>query len=31
MLDFIFLGAGTANGYDALGHFLRTEGWAPSA
>ena len=26
MLDFIFLGAGAANGYDALGHFLRTEG-----
>jgi phospholipid/cholesterol/gamma-HCH transport system substrate-binding protein len=26
LLDFIFLGASTANGYDALGHFLRTEG-----
>jgi ABC-type transporter Mla subunit MlaD len=26
ILDFIFLGAGAANGYDALGHFLRTEG-----
>lgn len=26
LLDFIFLGAGSANGYDALGHFLRTEG-----
>ena len=26
LLDFIFLGAGAANGYDALGHFLRTEG-----
>ena len=26
LLDFIFLGAGTANGYDSLGHFLRTEG-----
>ena len=26
ILDFIFLGAGSANGYDALGHFLRTEG-----
>jgi phospholipid/cholesterol/gamma-HCH transport system substrate-binding protein len=25
-LDFIFLGTGSANGYDALGHFLRTEG-----
>ncbi len=25
-MDFIFLGAGSANGYDALGHFLRTEG-----
>ena len=25
-MDFIFLGAGAANGYDALGHFLRTEG-----
>ncbi|HEV7585011.1 MAG TPA: MlaD family protein [Solirubrobacteraceae bacterium] len=28
LLDFIFLGAGAANGYDALGHFLRTEGVA---
>jgi phospholipid/cholesterol/gamma-HCH transport system substrate-binding protein len=26
ILDFIFLGAGSANGYDSLGHFLRTEG-----
>ena len=26
LLDFIFLGTGAANGYDALGHFLRTEG-----
>ena len=26
LLDFIFLGANAANGYDALGHFLRTEG-----
>ncbi len=26
LMDFIFLGAGSANGYDALGHFLRTEG-----
>jgi hypothetical protein len=26
ILDFIFLGANTANGYDALGHFLRAEG-----
>ena len=25
-MDFIFLGAGSTNGYDALGHFLRTEG-----
>jgi ABC-type transporter Mla subunit MlaD len=25
-LDFVFLGTGSANGYDALGHFLRTEG-----
>jgi phospholipid/cholesterol/gamma-HCH transport system substrate-binding protein len=25
ILDFIFLGAGSANGYDALGHFLRSE------
>ncbi len=28
IMDFIFLGAGSANGYDALGHFLRTEGLA---
>ncbi|HTR73072.1 MAG TPA: MlaD family protein [Solirubrobacteraceae bacterium] len=27
-MDLIFLGAGTTNGYDALGHFLRTEGVA---
>jgi ABC-type transporter Mla subunit MlaD len=26
LLDFTFLGAGAANGYDALGHFLRAEG-----
>jgi ABC-type transporter Mla subunit MlaD len=26
ILDFIFLGTGSANGYDALGHFLRAEG-----
>jgi phospholipid/cholesterol/gamma-HCH transport system substrate-binding protein len=26
ILDFIFLGTGSANGYDRLGHFLRTEG-----
>jgi phospholipid/cholesterol/gamma-HCH transport system substrate-binding protein len=26
LMDFIFLGAGSTNGYDALGHFLRTEG-----
>jgi phospholipid/cholesterol/gamma-HCH transport system substrate-binding protein len=26
ILDFIFLGAGSSNGYDALGHFLRSEG-----
>jgi phospholipid/cholesterol/gamma-HCH transport system substrate-binding protein len=25
LLDFIYLGAGDENGYDALGHFLRTE------
>lgn len=25
ILDFIFLGAGSANGYDQLGHFLRSE------
>ncbi len=30
LLDFIFLGANAANGYDSLGHFLRTEG-SPSA
>ncbi len=24
-MDFIFLGAGAGNGYDALGHFLRAE------
>ena len=28
LLDFSFLGANAANGYDALGHFLRTEGVA---
>jgi hypothetical protein len=28
ILDFIFLGAGTTNGYDSLGHFLRAEGIA---
>jgi virulence factor Mce-like protein len=28
LLDLIFLGAGTTNGYDALGHFLRAEGVA---
>jgi phospholipid/cholesterol/gamma-HCH transport system substrate-binding protein len=26
LLDFIFLGSSAANGYDALGHFLRVEG-----
>jgi len=26
IMDFIFLGTGSANGYDALGHFLRAEG-----
>jgi phospholipid/cholesterol/gamma-HCH transport system substrate-binding protein len=26
LMDFIFLGSNSANGYDALGHFLRTEG-----
>ena len=26
IMDFIFLGANAANGYDSLGHFLRTEG-----
>jgi phospholipid/cholesterol/gamma-HCH transport system substrate-binding protein len=30
IMDFIFLGANTANGYDALGHFLRSEGAAIS-
>jgi phospholipid/cholesterol/gamma-HCH transport system substrate-binding protein len=25
ILDFIFLGAGSTNGYDSLGHFLRSE------
>jgi phospholipid/cholesterol/gamma-HCH transport system substrate-binding protein len=25
IMDFIFLGAGSTNGYDALGHFLRAE------
>jgi phospholipid/cholesterol/gamma-HCH transport system substrate-binding protein len=25
LMDFIFLGTGSANGYDALGHFLRAE------
>jgi ABC-type transporter Mla subunit MlaD len=25
LLDFIYLGTGSANGYDALGHFLRAE------
>jgi phospholipid/cholesterol/gamma-HCH transport system substrate-binding protein len=25
IMDFIFLGAGSTNGYDALGHFLRSE------
>jgi ABC-type transporter Mla subunit MlaD len=25
LLDFIYLGGGSINGYDALGHFLRTE------
>ena len=25
-MDFIFLGTSSANGYDALGHFLRAEG-----
>jgi len=28
LMDFIFLGAGSSNGYDALGHFLRAEGLA---
>jgi phospholipid/cholesterol/gamma-HCH transport system substrate-binding protein len=28
VLDFIFLGTGTSNGYDSLGHFLRAEGVA---
>jgi phospholipid/cholesterol/gamma-HCH transport system substrate-binding protein len=26
ILDFVFLGGGSVNGYDALGHFLRAEG-----
>jgi phospholipid/cholesterol/gamma-HCH transport system substrate-binding protein len=26
IMDFVFLGAGASNGYDALGHFLRAEG-----
>jgi phospholipid/cholesterol/gamma-HCH transport system substrate-binding protein len=26
LMDFIFLGTGSANGYDSLGHFLRAEG-----
>src|SRR5262249_1571392 len=26
LMDFIFLGTGANNGYDALGHFLRSEG-----
>jgi phospholipid/cholesterol/gamma-HCH transport system substrate-binding protein len=30
LLDFIFLGTGSANGYDGLGHFLRTEGLGTS-
>jgi ABC-type transporter Mla subunit MlaD len=28
IMDFVFLGAGASNGYDALGHFLRAEGVA---
>jgi ABC-type transporter Mla subunit MlaD len=28
LLDFIYLGAGSVNGYDALGHFLRAEVFA---
>jgi virulence factor Mce-like protein len=28
IMDFIFLGTGSANGYDSLGHFLRAEGVA---
>ncbi|HYB23368.1 MAG TPA: hypothetical protein VED41_06195, partial [Solirubrobacteraceae bacterium] len=28
IMDFIFLGTGSANGYDQLGHFLRAEGVA---
>lgn len=28
IMDFIFVGANAANGYDALGHFLRSEGVA---
>jgi phospholipid/cholesterol/gamma-HCH transport system substrate-binding protein len=30
LLDFIYLGAGNVNGYDALGHFIRAEGVAGS-
>ncbi len=26
IMDFIFMGTGSANGYDSLGHFLRAEG-----
>jgi ABC-type transporter Mla subunit MlaD len=26
IMDFVFLGTGSANGYDSLGHFLRAEG-----
>jgi ABC-type transporter Mla subunit MlaD len=31
LLDFIFLGTGSANGYDSLGHFLRAEVVAAAA
>jgi phospholipid/cholesterol/gamma-HCH transport system substrate-binding protein len=31
LLDFIYLGAGSVNGYDALGHFLRAEVVASNA
>jgi ABC-type transporter Mla subunit MlaD len=31
LLDFIYLGSGSVNGYDALGHFLRAELVASSA
>ena len=31
LLDFIYLGSGSVNGYDALGHFLRAEVVASSA